>query len=833
MHLVFRGLFGLAVVGLGSAVLGVLIIYYLALQSVPNYQKSLSVTKLTSPVEIIRNTVNVPHIQASLDRDVYFGLGYAHAQDRLWQMTMLRRKAQGRLSEVYGLQTVATDMFMRRLDLYALAAKSLEVLTPKTRIALEGYAAGVNARLDEINTGTLGRGAPELFLFKASIAVWHPADSIVIMKSLAIQFSGHMASEILRAQVSLALEDQSRLDDIFPSSPGQPLTELPAYRALFEAPTQFDPLDPQADTYREPAFAALPRRGLAGASNVWAAAPDRAASNGTLLANDPHFMFSAPTLWYLARLELTSGGIIGGTIPGIPAMFVGRGTSLGWGLTSSYLDDLDLYIEQLNPENPEQYLTSKGFQDFRTRKTIIQIKDAAPITLTLRWTQNGPVIPSDVHNLKNITPRGHVVAVRMTALSGHDTTLNAALSMMQAQSKKQAISSAQDYIAPAWNLILADEDGIALKTIGAMPRRDLRHQSQGRLPSPGWITQNQWAGRLPYSDNPEFINPKNGLLGNTNNPLIDQPFPNHMSFDWGDSQRIKRWQKLMTARKVHTRDSFIEAQLDTVSFTARSLLPLIGSELWFASEAAPDGTAEQRRKKALDLLADWNGEMNEHIPEPLLFSAWMRALQARLMQDEMGPLTAQFRHVKPLFIERVYRDLNGAAIWCDVKQSARLETCTEMSQLALDDALLWVEENWGRSFEALRWGDAHQATHDHPALGKNALLRYFVNIRQSTSGGDNTLMRGRTSGTGKNPFENVHGAGYRGVYDFADTESSVFITSTGQSGHFLSPHYDDLGQLWRRGEYVPMTLDLNLARAAAVGITRLIPKTDQTTIAEQ
>jgi penicillin amidase len=306
-----------------------------------------------------------------------------------------------------------------------------------------------------------------------------------------------------------------------------------------------------------------------------------------------------------------------------------------------------------------------------------------------------------------------------------------------------------------------------------------------------------------------------------------------MSFDWGDSQRIKRWQKLMTARKVHTRDSFIEAQLDTVSFTARSLLPLIGSELWFASEAAPSGTVEQRRKKALDLLADWNGEMNEHIPEPLLFSAWIRALQARLMQDEMGPLTAQFRHVEPLFIERVYRDLNGAAIWCDVKQSARLETCTEMSQLALDDALLWVEENWGRSFATLRWGDAHQATHDHPALAKKPLLRYFVNIRQSTSGGDNTLMRGRSSGTGKNPFENVHGAGYRGVYDFADTESSVFITSTGQSGHFLSPHYDDLGQLWRRGEYVPMTLDLDLARAAAVGITRLIPKKNQTTTAEQ
>ena len=196
-------------------------------------------------------------------------------------------------------------------------------------------------------------------------------------------------------------------------------------------------------------------------------------------------------------------------------------------------------------------------------------------------------------------------------------------------------------------------------------------------------------------------------MGNTNNKLIDRPFPRHMSFDWGDSQRIKRWQKLMTTRKVHSRDSFIEAQLDTVSFTARSLLPLIGAELWFSSETATGSTAEKRRKKALDMLARWNGEMNEHLPEPLLYSAWVKALQTRLIQDELGPLETSFRHVEPLFIERVFRNLDGAEIWCDVKQSSRIETCAEMSQLALDDALVWIAKTWGRSLEGLRWGDAH------------------------------------------------------------------------------------------------------------------------------
>jgi penicillin amidase len=146
-----------------------------------------------------------------------------------------------------------------------------------------------------------------------------------------------------------------------------------------------------------------------------------------------------------------------------------------------------------------------------------------------------------------------------------------------------------------------------------------------------------------------------------------------------------------------------------------------------------------------------------------------------------------------------------------------------MARLALDDALIWINERYGTALESLRWGDAHQATHDHQALGNVPVLRYFMNIRQSTSGGDNTLLRGRTSGKDPDPFQNVHGAGYRGVYDFADPDSSVFVTSTGQSGHFLSRHYDDLAQLWRRGEYIPMSLDQELARAAAVGVTRLEP----------
>ncbi|KUJ86079.1 penicillin acylase [Ruegeria marisrubri] len=820
MSLLFRWLLRIAAGLVAMVVAAVALVYFLASQSLPDYDQTLEVDGLSAPVEIVRDNANVPHIFGASDPDVFFGLGYAHAQDRLWQMTMLRRTVQGRLSEVFGKRTVTVDKLLRRLDLYRLALQSVEAQDDYTKAALKAYAAGVNARLAEVNEEALGRGAPEMFLFNAPVAPWQPGDSIAIIKLMGLQLSGHLEEEVLRARTSLMLEDPARLSDILPDDPGSGIAALPEYASLFPDLPRYAETIPMPEDPLSP----FPRRGLAGASNAWTAAPSRSASGGTLLANDPHMGFSAPAAWYLARLELANGGVIGASIPGVPTILTGRSDRLGWGLTSSYLDDQDLFVEKLNPDDPEEYLTPDGYKRFQTRPSIIEIKDAPPITLTLRWTENGPVLPGTFYNLGTITPRGHVMSLSWTLLSPRDTSMSASMALMNASNVREAIAATEGFIAPSQNLSLADRSTIAMKTIGAMPKRDPRHHSKGRLPSQGWLPENRWQGRLPYSSNPEFVSPAGGLLGNTNNKIIDRAFPEHVSFAWGDTQRVHRWEKLMQDREVHTRDSFIEAQLDTVSFTARSLLPLIGADLWYTGESAPEGTPERQRQIALALLAEWNGEMNEYMPEPLIYAAWIRALQKRLIEDDLGPLADEFKHVEPLFIERVYRDIDGASAWCDVRQSAPVETCTDMARMALDDALIWIAERYGSQLESLRWGDAHQAAHDHQVLGEVPLLRYFVNIRQSTSGGDNTLQRGRTSGEDPNPFLNIHGAGYRGVYDFADPDSSVFITSTGQSGHFLSRYYDDQAQLWRRGEYVPMSLDAELARAAAVGVTHLIPR---------
>jgi penicillin amidase len=805
---------GLIVLGL----LALTLAYWILSRSLVDYSEDFTLSGISAPVEIVRNNDNVPHIFGRSDADVFFALGFVHAQDRLWQMTMLRRTVQGRLSELYGPATVQVDELMRRLDLYGLALDSVAAQDAPTRDALEAYAAGVNAWIGEINKGARGRGAPEFFLFEPEISAWAPADSIAILKLMALQLTGSAQNEVLRARVSLLLSPE-RLADILPDDPGQGVAALPDYASLVPGVT---PLSRPVDLALGP-FSPVAEPGRAGASNAWAAMPGRSAAGGSLLANDPHLDLTAPTIWYLARLDLSSGGVIGGTIPGVPAVLVGRSERLGWGLTTAYLDDQDILIEELNPDNPEEYRTPDGWATFDSRQSIITVKDAEPVTLTLRWSRNGPILTGGQFDVGSITPPGHVPALSWTALSGQDTSITAAMRLMRSGTVAEALAAGDLHVAPAQNLTLADANGIALQLVGTLPARDPGHPSQGRLPILGADPAAGFKGVLPYADNPGFVNPTSGLLGNTNNKTVDRPFPNHISFDWGDTQRIQRWLTLMKAREVHTRESFIEAQLDTVNPTARSLLPLIGADLWFTGEPAPEGTPERLRQRALVLLAEWNGEMNEHLPEPLIAEAWLRALMLRLIQDELGAMADSFTHVSPVFIERVYRNVDGASVWCDVIQSAAVESCTDLARIALDEALLQLTERYGANLESWRWGDAHQATHDHPVLGEIPFLRHFVNIRQSTSGGDDTLMRGVTRGMGEEPYQNVHSAGYRGVYDFADPDSSVFITATGQSGHPLSRHYDDLGELWRRGEYIPMSLDPELARAAAAGVMVLSP----------
>ncbi|MEM8789172.1 MAG: penicillin acylase family protein [Pseudomonadota bacterium] len=788
--------------------------YYLAARSLPDYDATHRIAGAPGTVEIVRDRFAVPHITGDTDAAVLFGLGFAHAQDRLWQMTMARRVAQGRLAELFGPEQVSTDHLLRALDLYGAAAAAARVQRPEVIAELQAYADGVNAYVDLVREQALGRGAPEFFLFEPTIATWTPTDSIAVIKVMALQLTDQAQVEALRARLSLRLPPE-RLADILPEPPGAVIAP-PDYAGTLGVPRWTSAALP-------PDGAVLPPRGRAGASNAFAAAADRAAAGAPLLATDPHLSLTAPGPFFLAQLDLETGPVIGATLPGVPGVLLGRNERFAWGLTSSYLDDQDIFIERLADDDPQAYLTPDGTALFETRDAVINVAGAPAETRQLRWSRHGPVIPPPHFGVDAITPQGHVAALAWTALDAQDRTIEGALALMRVQSLDDLAALRPLFHSPSFNLVAADAEGIAQYAIGAAPARQTTQAGQGRIPSAGWVAENDWQGYLDPLGNPGLANPGSGIVVNTNNRTTQADFPQHWTFDWGDSHRIARAQRLLNAREFHTLDSFIEVQLDIVSPVARAVLPLIAQELWYQDSASADTAAFRQRQQVLEALAVWSGEMDQHSFEPLVFSAWLRQLQRRLVLDELGPLTSAFATPDPLFLERVFRDVDGAAAWCDIAQSERVEPCQEIARQALDAALAELTETYGARVEAWRWGAAHVALHRHPVLGHQPALGWLTNIEQETPGGDTTLLRGQTAGGGDQPYRNIHASVFRAVIDFADPEASVYITSTGQSGHVLSRHYDDLSVLWRRGEYVSMSMDPAIARGAAVGITRIAP----------
>ena len=803
MLTLFRWLLRLTVGLIVLGVLAALLVWYFAVRSLPDYGATYTVPGISAPVEIVRSTENVPHIFGASDRDVFFALGVAHAQDRLFQMTVLRRAAQGRLSEIYGPEAFAADDTARRLGLHRRAQAALTAQDAPTREALAAYADGVNQWIAQVNEGAMGRGAPEFFLFPGQIAYWQPADSLSILKLLAAARSHAALDEVLRARLSLADPDHG------PDILAHPrLPAVPAYADMFPGVRMNVPQaghDPDDRRLQMLGYLA-PGAGI-GATG-FAAAADRTAAGGALLASAPVVGLTAPSLYYLARLQLQSGGVIGATIPGMPLIVSGRNPALAWGITPADLDDADIAIEEVQPGNPDRYRGEAGWTDFSTRTEVIRILDSHPRSITLRETQNGPVIPGLVPGMDDVVPAGHVAALRWIGLAPDDTTMSALMGVMRAGAMADAERALDQAVAPVLDVTLADDRGVRQIRAGRAPVRAPDQPGQGLLPVPGWLAGGRWRDVAPVSPD-AVVAPVDGMA------IATDEAPGGM--------RRARLERLLADREVHSRDSFIAAQLDTVSPAARALLPLVGADLWFTGEPAAPGTPERQRQDALRLLAEWDGEMSEHLPEPLIYAAWMTALQDRLIRDDIGPLADDLDRIRPSFIEAVFRNRAGAARWCNIVQSAQTEDCTTIARQALDRAILDLTARFGPDVTSWRWGDAHQALHLHPGLGDLGGLSWIVNLTQSVSGGDFTVAQSGLLGHGPNPWQAVSGAGYRGVYDLADPDSSVFIISTGQSGHPLSRHYDDMAGLWRRGEYVGMSLDPQLARAASVGVTTLIP----------
>lgn len=794
MRWVIRGLVG--VVLLAVAIVGGG--YFAARTSLPDYEGRVAVTGLRGAVEILRDRHAIPHIIADSREDALFGLGYVHAQDRLWQMEMSRRIGHGRLSEVLGAATLPADRLLRGFDFRTVAQANLDRADEDTKAGFEAYARGVNAYL-ETREGLL---PPEFLILGVEPAPWRPVDSAIWLKVMALDLSSSWFAELQRYALSGRL-DPAQIEDLFTPirSPLQNgIVDLES--AGVPPPGQ----GPEQDS-------AAPQRSSA-ASNNWVVDGRRTATGKPLLANDPHLGLTAPSVWYLAHLSWPGTDIIGATFPGLPAVVLGRSDRIAWGFTNSGGDVQDIYVERLDPNDPNRYVTPAGSAPFRVREERIKVKDQPDELLRIRHTRHGPVMTDAFAPAAAATPDGHVLALQWTALAEDDRTLDAAMRLMQARDWSSFLGAARLFHGPHQNIVYADVDGnIGFIAPARIPVRSRDNRLRGYVPQPGWRAEYDWKGWVPFEELPQVLNPTSGMLVTANNRIVSAEYPHHLTFDWQESYRADRIVALLSEREKHSLQSFQTIQADTVSLMAQRLLPRM---------LAANQTATTARL-AQSMLSSWNGDMAIDRPEPLIFYAWYRELTRMIYADELGERFEALWRERPRFIDRV---LSGpAAAWCDdITTADSAESCDDLLRRSLERAMEWLAERHGGEAQRWRWGDAHIARSKHRPFGEVEPLRRLFDLTTPVPGGSYTVNVGHVRlNDAEAPFVDRHGPSMRAIYDLDDLENSVVITSTGQSGNVLSPHYADYLADWRDVRYVPMATRPETYTVGAIGRLLLEP----------
>ncbi len=773
------GVIALAAVGLAAY----------AWRALPPVDGERRVDGLAGPVRIERDADGVPTIHAASSADALFGLGYVHAQDRLWQLEMHRRIGAGRLAEAVGPAALDTDRFLRALGVRRAAAAQWERASLQARSLVSAYTAGINAWIAEMPARP-----PEFVVLGLSPEPWSPVDTLSWAIMMAWDLGGNWNNELLRMRLSLALP-VSRIDELLPPYPGERSLPVADYAALYRA------LKVDA-RLGETALRAAPESGVEGVgSNNWVLDGSRTASGRPLLANDPHLKLTTPALWYFARLDAPDLKVAGATLPALPIVVLGQNEHIAWGYTNTAPDVQDLYLERIDPDDPGRYQTPGGWARFDTWQEVIRVRGGADVAMTVRATRHGPVI-SDAGAGEGLTGPArrptYALAMRWTALDPDPGTLDAGLAFNRAESVDAFIAASAAYLAPMQNMVVADRDGhIGEVSAGRVPLRRPDNDLRGQVPAPGWDARYDWAGYLDPAATPRERDPARGWIATANQRIHGPDYPHYLTSEWAPPYRQQRIEALLEATPRHDLASLRRIQSDQVSLATRRLLPFLAQ----VHSSHPLAAAARRQLQGFD------GTMAADAAAPLIFYAWVRQLTQAVFADEIGARSWERSN-------RAFRDALEGVLerndgwWCDDKGTPAVETCAQQMDAAFDRALDELSARHGSDVARWRWGDAHVARAEHRPFSHVAPLARWFELRAPVGGDTYTVNVGRVGlvpdRDGGGLYAADHAPSMRALYDLGDPLRSTFMTSSGQSGLVFSPLYRNLLGPWARGEMRPL-----------------------------
>jgi penicillin amidase len=766
-------------------------------QVMPTTDATLAVAGVPGTVRIVRDAEGIPTVNAATPEAAMWGLGYVHAQDRLWQLETHRRIAAGRIAEAFGPPAVESDRFLRALGVRRAAQAQWAVASPESRRALQAYTDGINTFLSQ---GLKAR-PPEFIVLGIHPEPWTPEDSLGWAIMMAWDLGANWSAELLRMRLAMSLPVE-RINELLPPYPG----ERPLVTTDYTGP--FRDLQKSAPTVQQALqrlIDSAPESGVEGVgSNNWVLAPSRTTTGGALLANDPHLKLSAPALWYIARLEAPGLKVAGATMPGLPIVVLGQNQDIAWGFTNTAPDVQDVYLERIKPDDAGQYQTPEGWAPFQTYREVIKVRGGEDVVLQVRATRHGPVIsdaggPATQGLTGPVGKPSYALALRWTALDTDLGTLDAGLAFNRARSVDEFIAASAAYAAPMQNMVVADRAGrIGMVSAGRVPLRHPDNELKGQVPAPGWEARYYWVGFLPAQDTPRERDPERGWIATANQRIHAAGYPHYLTSDWAPPYRQQRIEQLLEAKPRHDLASLRRIQADEVSLANAKLMPTLRQ----LQSDHPLAAA------ALHALAGFDGHMAADRAAPLIVWAWTRHLTRRVFADELGPLFERS------FGGRSYREgLEGVlerndAWWCDDKTTPAGETCAELANAAFGDALDELQAAQGGDVAAWQWGRAHIARAEHRPFSRVKALARWFELRTPVGGDTYTVNVSRVGlkpdATTGELYLDEHGPSLRALYDLADPLQSRVVHSTGQSGLFFAPQYRSYLQRWQRVEDLPL-----------------------------
>lgn len=816
--------------------IGVLAVH-LVRSSYPITAGEIRLTGLRAPVEVLRDKHGIPHIYASNDHDLFLAQGFVHAQDRFWQMDFWRHVGSGQLSELFGKSEIDSDRFLRTLGLARLAEKEFASCTKEEQALLQAYANGVNEYLEDRQGSSISLEYAVLALTNRDYhpQPWKPLHSLTWAKVMAWDLGDNMSSEITRS-ILLKTVSMEQLRELYPPYPSDQPVIVPGFTIAIPPPVQENQTAPTSSNEVESAL-------LAAASNVsalqrvlgttesigsnnWVISGKRTATGKPLLANDPHLGVQMPSIWYEVGLHCVpknkdcSYDVVGFSFAGTPGVVIGHNERIAWGFTNVGPDVQDLYIERINPANPNQYEVNGQWIDMQLVDEKIQVANDSPVSFQVRYTRHGPVVSDTSRRLKDFrqkvgieVPEQYAIALRWTALHAGGTFQAISLRLNRAQNWEEFREAAKRFEAPGQNMVYADVDGnIGYQMSGKVP---IRANGNGWFPVPGWTDDYEWTGFIPFDEIPRAFNPPEGYVASANNAVAGPGYPFFIAYDYDYGFRAERIVEMIESQKVPITITYIQQmQGDNHSANAKLLVPILQQTTF------KDNNLIQIRK----LFDGWNYQLQMDQPAASLFESFWKHLLKNTFHDS---LPEGFRPYGSSRSVEVIRKLveQPDHWWWDDQRTKQVENRDHIFMTSFRDAVDELEESLGKDSSKWKWSRLHQTVFRNETFGRSGIYpieKLFNRGPFPTSGGPTQVNATSWDASG-NSYEVEDIPSMRMIVDLSNFQNSVSINSTGQSGHAYHPNYIDMANLWRMIEYHPMMWGRAQVQANSKAILKLRP----------